>query len=428
MDEASLTASGSEEVPRTRTPLPETLLFFFAAVGCTVSWTAVLSQLVFYTQSLGPGSYLWLNVAVYFPMLPVSVLQTFFDDQFDRKYQSRISFTFRGTVGYTLTAVCTALLPLASDSLLFLASLSLLLGSASAVLHGMLKQLATLLYPDCGRLTAAVTAGMQASALFVLIASASSSSAQDKLFMIWWFYSEIVVLVLACWLCFLGTVWKSPGISSQLVERDSMLLQTPLLPGTNEQAPLFVSPQVPADLNQWDNAVVPRLSFARLCRVSWTVLLSISFTVGSSMMVASWFNRVPTTRLAYLPDLLFYTRLFADLLGRPATLLWTPSSRWGLLAMATLRIFLVPLFFWYVAHPSSWTRAIDVLAVVLVGVFAVSSGFLATVSYQMAPTLLSDEERAANSQVQTSLINVSFGAAVVVGLAASFAMKLVLRM
>ena len=57
----------------------------------------------------------------------------------------------------------------------------------------------------------------------------------------------------------------------------------------------------------------------------WPLCGAIFVTVASSMAVAAWFNRVPSRSHPHLPQVLFYTRVLADLLAPPATL-WLPST------------------------------------------------------------------------------------------------------
>jgi hypothetical protein len=123
-------------LPAYGTPVVETLLFFLSAVGCTIGCTAVLSNLVFYSDTLGLDSFLFLNVAVFAPMLPVTLAQALWDAKFYRRFQSLKSFLFRGTVGFFVTLLCLLLLPWASQSLVHLTVTSVFLGLSSAVLHG----------------------------------------------------------------------------------------------------------------------------------------------------------------------------------------------------------------------------------------------------------------------------------------------------
>ena len=84
------------------------ILFFFSAVGCTMGWTAVLSNLVYYSAVLGMNSYLFLNLAVFTPLFPITLAQARWDSYYDQRYQSLRSFSFRGIVGFFVTIATVA--------------------------------------------------------------------------------------------------------------------------------------------------------------------------------------------------------------------------------------------------------------------------------------------------------------------------------
>eukprot|EP00540_Astrosyne_radiata_P022066 CAMPEP_0116832602 /NCGR_PEP_ID=MMETSP0418-20121206/5983_1 /TAXON_ID=1158023 /ORGANISM="Astrosyne radiata, Strain 13vi08-1A" /LENGTH=127 /DNA_ID=CAMNT_0004461981 /DNA_START=1036 /DNA_END=1416 /DNA_ORIENTATION=- len=52
---------------RSRAGWIEAILIFVCGAGATVSWTALLSNFVFYNETLGSDSYLLLNIMVYGP-------------------------------------------------------------------------------------------------------------------------------------------------------------------------------------------------------------------------------------------------------------------------------------------------------------------------------------------------------------------------
>eukprot|EP00546_Thalassionema_frauenfeldii_P017947 CAMPEP_0178896446 /NCGR_PEP_ID=MMETSP0786-20121207/1176_1 /TAXON_ID=186022 /ORGANISM="Thalassionema frauenfeldii, Strain CCMP 1798" /LENGTH=303 /DNA_ID=CAMNT_0020566847 /DNA_START=33 /DNA_END=943 /DNA_ORIENTATION=+ len=217
-------------------PVKDSILFFTSAMGSTLGWTSVLSNLVFYTDTLGIDSFLILNLVVFGPLLPVTIAQALWDLKLDKRFKSLNSFSFRGTVGYSITFVCLLLLPWASSSLTMLAITSLFLGLSSAALHGMLKQMASFIYPNCGRLPAAVTAGLQASAVLALIVSVTSGfgrCANEKGLKL--FYFSTAAMLLICWLSFSFLLRSSRGVLRSMRRRDSLLedeSERPLLPGS----------------------------------------------------------------------------------------------------------------------------------------------------------------------------------------------------
>jgi Nucleoside transporter len=411
--------------PEHRTPFAESILFFVSAVGCTIGCTAVLSNLVYYSDTLGLDSFLLLNVAVFAPMFPVTLSQAIWDAKFDRRFQSLRSFLFRGSVGFSITLLCLLLLPWASQSLFLLSITSVFLGLSSAVLHGMLKQMASFVYPHCGRSSAAVNAGMQASGLIVLAVSVTygfgGCTNKEGLY---WFYNTISAILIVCWACCQVLLMCSQGVTQSMQRRDAINLSPEM------EEPLL-SPSRENDSNDQHESIIPQgsmeLSFATLWNISWPVCVVIIFTVGSSMSVSSWFNRVESqdpTNTSF-PQVLFYTRLLADLLGRPVTLFAAPKAIVTLNILSLTRLSFVPIFFLYTS--TNLIPKSDIWVVVGVFAFSFSSGYLVTLSYQLAPTLLIDHDRERNLMKQTNLINVCFSAAVLLGLTSSIVLMGVMK-
>jgi hypothetical protein len=395
------------------------ILFFFSAVGCTMGWTAILSSLVYYSAALGMDSYLFLNLGVFVPLCPISLAQARWDLYFDQRYQSLRSFSFRGIVGFSVTVVAIMLAPVASNGIVPLSFLSTVMGTASAVLHGMLKQMASFIYPNCSRLQAAVTSGMQASSIFVLLVSLTtqfgSSGASDNIVA---FYVSIAVLTTLCWGCFHLLMSRCEDVSISMLRRDSSfytMLNEPMLDDDDDD-----------DDNSVEDASSSNaeMSYRLLWRISWPCCISIMMTVASSMSVASWFNRVKSADASVqtLPQILFYTRLFADFLGRPATLLVKPCSGHCILILSILRLLFVPFFFIYTSADEDLIPRNDTLIISGVALFAFSSGFLVTAGYQLAPKLLSNRQQLRSNSKLAGLMNVCFSGSLLVGLLTSFAL------
>ena len=313
------------------------------------------------------------------------------------------------------------LAPVASNGIVTLSILSTVMGTASAVLHGMLKQMASFIYPNCSRLQAAVTSGMQASAIFVLLVSLTtkfgSSGASDS---IGAFYVSIAILTILCWGCFHLLMSRCQDVSSSMLRRDSSFyaaLNEPMLDDDDDDNSV-------AELASLDDSSSSsEMSYMSLWRISWPCCLSIMMTVASSMSVASWFNRVESASdpsVETLPQVLFYTRLFADFLGRPATLLVKPCSGHCILILSILRLLFVPFFFIYTSANEKLIPRNDTLIISGVALFAFSSGFLVTAGYQLAPKLLSNRQQLRSSSKLAGLMNVCFSGSLLFGLIASF--------
>lgn len=413
-----------EEEQRQRAGWKEIFLFFLCGIGCNLGWTAVLSNLVFYNETLGMDSYLLLNLVVFGPIFPVTLAQVRWDAAFDKRYQNTNSFLFRGCLCFAVTLLATLGLPWASVSLTWLGLTSLLLGLASSALQGTLKQLGAFVYPECGYLAASVTSGMQASALCVLAVTlatgfGSSGSHHDGLVGFYWIVATQVGL---SWIAFLLLMSYSNDVRSRLRQRDSSMR-----PPWIDNEPLLSSSSSSSEYQEFnsdDNQEETELSFASLWKITAPCCVSVTLTVGSSMLVSSWFNRVPSRSLPNLPQVLFYTRLIADLVGRLVTFYGPLRSSRVLVALSTLRLLFVPVFFVYIS--SNTDRIIprnDGAAILAVLVNAFASGYLSTTCYQQAPFLLNDNQRNNHVILQASILNVCFAAAIFLGITASLALR-----
>lgn len=304
--------------------------------------------------------------------------------------------------------------------------------------------MASFVYPNCGRLPAALSSGMQASSGFILIVSlitgfgSSGASAGQGIF-----YCFIAFLVGLCWAAFQVLMSRSKDVVTSMSQRDMSIGAYEKIDdqakdnrdvlreeGNVSDEPLllnFENTDHLDELHETDDlplAILPNsdieLSYEKLWQKTWPCCVYLMLTVASSMSVASWFNRVMSANPDNmdLPRMLFYTRLFADLFGRPATVL-LPSPAISVLGTITvLRLLFVPLFFVYVSGDPRLLPRSDAAVIAGVALFSFSSGYIATACYQSAPECLSDEEKISTPK-QTSLMNVCFSASILVGLGLS---------
>jgi len=426
----------------------EIVFFFLAGVGSTVAWTAVLSNLVYYTSIFGTISFPVLNVAVYFPLLPTSLAQAFWDTHYDAMFGSLGAFSFRGSIAFFFMCITTLLIPLARHSLPLLTTMTFIIGTASAILYGTLNQLASLVFPDSGALPAAYTSGLQASAGLVLITSLGTGFGGTQqhgggVRAEWEFYGVISVLVGVSWFAFVRLISTSHSVRRSMDMRDSSLTQqdiaslsAPFLDdNSNNEAKESLGERMLSSSSSSSSLMdispsqpLPTISdtdvtFLFLWKRTWPCCASLIITVASSMAVASSFNQTKSTNPTSdsLPRILFYVRLFSDLLGRPATLLFPPRSVSCVGLITAARLIFVPLFFLDVNNTlvlGDWGMIFGVAA------FAFTSGYVATGIRQLAPNALTDTRTEVTVPKQSSLINVSFSMAVLLGLVVTFVLLL----
>jgi len=163
------------------------------------------------------------------------------------------------------------------------------------------------------------------------------------------------------------------------------------------------------EVRRVDWVAITNWMFGRL----WKICAILVDTISSSMAVSSWFNRFDGN----LPQVLFYARIFADLLGRPATLCAQPSVN-TMGALAGLRLIFVPYFFLVIFRVFPTARVFLITGVLG---FSFLSGYIVTLCYQVAPQLVPNTNNA--TKLLTKLLNVCFGGAVLFGLLSSLALS-----
>jgi len=394
------------------------LLFFLSGIGSTVAWTAILSNLVFYTAHLGDASYIYLNLAAYIPLIPIALAQAKWDSKFDQKYDSLNAFYFRGTFSYGVAVAAILLTPQATNNLLYLSALTLILGITSAILQGALKQMATFIYSNGGVLQAAVSFGMQGSVVPILIVVfLTGFGSNGDVAGLYVFNYSILGINVFCWLCFYVLMTMTEDVNKSMMRRDfsiadllkqqSMDLTVPLALEANEGEVSSLMDTTASNVNELD--------YYELWKRTRVYSFSLILTLFNSMLVASYLNIVPSSNPANtsFPQVLFYAKMISDVLGRPATIIFEPKSTRIVVVITALRTLFVPVFIIYAL--TDLLPRNDFLITSGLIIFSFFSGYIVTAVYQLAPDVLSEEEKI-NTLKQANLLNISFGISIVLGL------------
>lgn len=304
---------------------------------------------------------------------------------------------------------------------------ALLQGTGGAILYGTLNQLASFLGAsdtERRRSKATVSAGVQASALVVLLVTTTSGFGTDNSERFAVFLWMIVAIESICLVMFLWLLLNQSSVAESMLRRDSSLQLTSsslsllLEDDENDRQRNMEEPLLPDSAAATADDEMPgsarQSSYFELWKYSKSCSDVLFITLVPSFLVASWFTHVPTEWIQ-LPQILFYVRIAADLFGRLATIVMPPKSIYCLQWAALVRLFPVVLFFTSNSNH-------DLLTIALVATIAFLSGYLVTGCLQLAPQCLPNELRSNNLAKQASLLTVSFSVAAVCGLLASFAL------
>lgn len=425
----------------------EIVLFFFSGLGSSLCYIATLSSLVYFKSRYGPQSYIYINLAVYLPLLPVALAQARYDQDVDRLVGSANAFLCRGTVGYVLSIAALASIPLdANGGLMWVCIPAIVIGAAGAILQGILYQMASFVSSNCAASTqslkAAVAAGIQASALISLLVSVGTgfgSSADDTVHDLRHFNKVTCLMETFIFGLFLFLMGYSRRVHHAMVQRDSSIslvraadetsdsnsvdeaepYETPLLQDAENEGECLLDTEREEDPNR---PIVPRsveLSYHQLWKYSSQCCISLLLTLIPSFLVASWFTKVQTD-FVMLPQILFYVRIISDFSSRLLTVYKSPASQKELIFLACGRLLLVTLFF--VNATSSAFPHRDALSIILVCLIAFGSGYLVTGAYQLAPSALPGHYRERNVTKQSALLNVGFSLSALLGLFVSLSL------
>jgi hypothetical protein len=467
--------------------LLEQVLFFLAGLGSSIGYIATLSSLVYFDVLFGANSFVYLNCAVFLPLLPVSIAQAIYDSRFDLLYQSRVTYLVRVIVGFgfviggTLGMLSFAHGPNHSnyddsfeifetrkEGLRQVIICALLQGIGGAVLFGQLNQLASFVgslnqntnnsdeneaLPK--KFKATVAAGVQASALVVLLASFGSDFGAIN----GGFFANFLVRILQVeFLCFFASLWlllARPRIQVSMLRRDTSMRELNEFSSSDlEEFRQLLSPPPSQQDDDGDddyfmlqslscsssssasssNGSIGSVSVSsgsdtstmmtlrKLLYHSRLSCLGMWLTLVPSFLVGSWFTHVQTNWME-LAQVLFYVRIGSDLVGRFVTILVPPRSIKCVVWIAALRWIVVVAFFANASGKISLDpRGRDALSIVLVAFLAFFSGYLVTSCYQLAPQQLPGppRARAANVAKQSSLLTVAFSVSAIAGLVMSF--------
>lgn len=306
----------------------ETILFFFSGVGGALCYISTLSSVVYFSHIFGPRSFIILNIAVYFPLLPLSLFQAKYDQSYDIRYGSFATFLFRGIVGFALNIISIAMIPfvvLHTEKLRFLVMTTVVLGTASAVLQNLYNSITAVIssrnFSPTGNnndgkkvFKAAESTGNQASAIISLIVSLYTGFGRDtdssglKMF----FYS-ITILELFMFISFLSLMYNSQIIQRSMIRRDSNFMFARDSDSDNDLSIGLLSHNQEEELTDDVNHVSLDnidLTYSQVWDKSWISCLTLLLTLIPSFLVGSWFPFVKTSNIS-LPQTLFFTRMIS---------------------------------------------------------------------------------------------------------------------
>lgn len=385
--------------------------FTLCCMGASLTQNAVLCGVSSYSSRFGEEFFAQLVLAVVFPRLLVCCLQSACDAKTNAQFgEERMNF-IRVCTSYLLSAVIMVVFPFANARFPVLV-LGYLVGMINAMLFGTLQQIAM----SSEQLQATFAFGNQLSgfAVFALakIAKFDHDAGQHERNTFFFSVASIQLMCIALTMCSCIPFKTTDFIHEQREEEMVSLIDKSVAVGQTK--PYFL-----------------QTTQGKLA------CLALFFTAASSSGLLPLYSRYLSESDANFSQHLFFLRLFADAISRPATV-WSAMLRdaHALLFVSIVRLIVfVPLLLYFIivtTEPVTRPLVVEILTgeisvaslpssrlllndaqcwtvVLLLAMFAFSSGFISTRCYQIALKSTTHKHRA---QVSASLsVIYSFAAA-----------------
>lgn len=404
-------------------------LFMIISFGYMLPWTSLGSLISYYKYTYSASFYVKLYCAYYLPGLPVALLQNYLDRYLDARFGSYKTYLFRGGFAYIFMIAILLSLVWAQDSncLIFLFAM---LGICGWLCHGTASMLASMYPPST---IAYLQTGFRCPEIYtVIIVSAlniGKSPARHDLNI--FFVMTAIVVSTGLW----SWIYVINGSEAQkyFESKDRRLNNTnnndddpeiepltkPYQASESNEAALHIQPHATAypidskhDLNHtsiWSDDPHTKQ------KVTWEVevyrdvkilCIALFVTMFCSIFQAAFFAFVDSKKQRNIEQILYFVRLFCDLLGRPLTRLkrpWFLKKKEHVLKGALLRVLIMVVFFLYISVPSFPQS--DFFIIFIVAIFSVLAGYFTVLIYEFACKDYADEKK---RTFATSLLNISF--------------------
>jgi hypothetical protein len=453
----------------------ENLAFLLISFGYMVPWTSLGSLISYFKHTYNANFYNKLYCAYYLPGLPVAVLQHLYDGAVDMRIGSRTAYMLRGVISFLIMiAILISMVWWREQNTLIL--LFVTLGVFSWLCHGTASMLASM-YPATA--IAYLQTGFRCPEIYTIAIVAAlnigSHPSERDLDIFFSVTAGIVLLSLAIWIVVVGSsasrrlldlkdVRMKAHLSSETTDAwdrdkdkdrdrdrekgggedyDEFDEHDPLMPPLGSVRPRKGSlhqNQTQHQLQQQQQRLRAKLVLKAVedasmrdavYRKVFSLCLALFITIWCSIFQASFFAFCDSPQGRDIEQILYFVRLFSDLLGRPLTRLprpWFLQENHHVLSASVARISLMLVFFCYVFIASfpKWVALSSFLLLFClfvrfltltplnhrsdffislnVGFFSALSGYLTVLIYEYAV----DGLDGAAQTYATGLLNMSF--------------------
>ena len=361
------------------------LSFCFASFGYMIIWTGICSRVSYLSSKFGPIFFVWVNVAFYSTGLPIAILQKFYDSSFDGRLSSKGALSFRILIGVLGLAICALLLPFLSS--FFYILVVVFIGFFTWAVHGSVSKAAALVQYNSSiwQQVGFAFPGVVCAILLAILTTFNNVETREV-----FFYFTLSVMAM---LSLLGHwyILSNQYVIDVLDAKDDELYHHP----EDFRVACNESDSVSSDNESLSVSLLSSSSEKKSSGTGDTDFLHLTtvfIIIFASTMQGSFISFVVQSNNFPIREALFFTRLFADMLGRPLVAIRLPplfDSLHALLFMACVRVILCGIFFLVVFRPIiNYSLIISMQTII-----SLSSGYIVTSVYQKATLLSQSQQR-----------------------------------
>ena len=399
------------------------IAFLFISFGYMLPWTSLGSLISYYKETFNANFYVKLYCAYYLPGLPVALLQLKYDGNLDLKYGSKNTYLWRGLFAYVSMIIILILMVWFNQPVILLL-LFTLLGVCGWLCHGTASMLASM-YPSSA--IAWLQTGFRCPEIYTIVAVAAlqigKTATAYHLVLFYCITAVMVSVGMVAWIFVVTSVsskryFELKDTRMHILddaERKPLIRSDHSVNSPSSRSSGNAKKDNHEEMLQsmiiaknWLKSQESNSTKSMRSNVYNEVLplcFALVITMWCSIFQASFFAYVDSPTGRDIEQILYFVRLFSDLLGRPLTRFYRPSfiqTNQTLLLASMLRIILMILFFVYLFVPS-FPRS-DVYISILVGIFSVLSGYFTVLIYEYAAR---GKDGAAQTYA-TQLLNICF--------------------
>ncbi len=385
----SISCDGEENKDITTIPIS----FCIASFGYMVIWTGIGSRVSYYNDIYGPTFFVMLNIVFYVTGLPIAVLQKIYDNYFDSKMTSRVSVGFRLNVCMISMSVCAFILPFLTKHAFI--GIVCIIGVFTWSVHGTVSKAAALvkynasIYQQFGF---ALPGIVSITLLFILPTFKQENSRE------FFFYGSLSILALLSLVAHTsilnnGHVLVVLDGKDEEINLRSNVEYSPITDGRHEESS-EITVEIDSSSLEEEASLDTMLIKSAVKHTDYMHMSTIFITIFASVLQASFISFVPSKSAFPIIETLYFTRLFADMFGRPLALLHPPTSCDTIefmLGIAILRLLFCFLFLVYVFSRRDGINSAFII--VLQVIISASSGYIVASVYDKAAALSSSQQR-----------------------------------